>query len=170
MRITEAFLLSSGYESWRDNQKLELSVLLLKCQLHRIRNFELCQFLCFFGIRVNFSIKRVSVPWNMQRVVFEIWSKLSRDDFRMLYDANFDVTWQINPIYFQAPFLQKKWEYGFYLKSCLPDRHSNSDPSQLVFNVADCHITTLQIQAHVVEVAEYIGQIRKHHNKLFIAK
>ena len=28
-RITEAFLLSSGYESWRDNQKLVLSVLLL---------------------------------------------------------------------------------------------------------------------------------------------
>ena len=88
----------------------------------------------------------------------------------MLYDANFNVIWQINPIYFQTPFLQKKREYGSYLESCLPDRHSNSDPSQLVFNVADCHITTLQIQVHVVEMAEHIGQVRKHHNKLFIVK
>ena len=26
----------------------------------------------------------------------------------MLYDASFDVMWQINPIYFQAPFQQRK--------------------------------------------------------------
>ena len=42
--------------------------------------------------------------------------------------------------------------------------------SQLVFNVADCYITALQRQVYVVEVAEFIGQICKLHNKLFIVK
>ena len=31
-------------------------------------------------------------------------SKLSRDDFKMLYDASFGVFWKINSIQFQAPF------------------------------------------------------------------
>ena len=98
----------------------------IKCQLHRIWNFELCQLLCFFGIRINFSVNRVSVPWDMQRVVVEKWSKLSRNNFKMLYDASFDVTWQINPIHFQVPFQQRKRGSGPYLDSCLPDSHSSS--------------------------------------------
>ena len=73
----------------------------------------------------------------MQRVVVEISSKLNRDDFKIFYDASFDVTWQINPIHLQAPFQQRKRDGGPYLDSCLPD---------------------------------YIDQVRKHHNKLFIVK
>ena len=33
----------------------------IKCQLHRIRNLELCQLLCFFGIMVNFSVLSMNV-------------------------------------------------------------------------------------------------------------
>ena len=56
---------------------------------------------------------------------------------------------------------------GLYRDSCLP----NSDSStQRFFNVPDCHITALQRQVHVAEVVKYIGQVRKHHNKLFIVK
>ena len=76
----------------------------IKCQLHRIWNYEFCLLLCFFGIRVNFNVERVSVRWDLQRVVVEIWSKLSRDDFKMHCDASFDVIWQINPYLFSGAF------------------------------------------------------------------
>ena len=82
----------------------------------------------------------------------------------MLYDVSFDVVWQINSIHFQAPLQQRKPGSEPYLDSCLPDSHSSSLLSQLVFNVADCHITALQRQVHVVEVTEYIGQVRKYHD------
>ena len=39
-----------------------------------------------------------------------------------------------------------------------------------LFSLTVSHITALQRQVHVVEVAEYIGQVRKRHSKLFIGK
>ena len=92
------------------------------------------------------------------------------ETIKMLYDTSFDVIWRVNSFNFQAAFQQIKRSSGPYLDSCLPDSHYSSYLSQLVFNVADCHITALRRLVHVVEVAEYIGQICKHHNKFFIVK
>ena len=46
----------------RDNQKAGVVSFVIKCQLHRIRNFELFQLFFFFGVSANFSVKQVSEP------------------------------------------------------------------------------------------------------------
>ena len=58
-------------------------IFVCKCQPHRIRNFQICQLLCFFRNRVNFNVNRVSVPGNIGLCVVEIRLTLSVDDFKM---------------------------------------------------------------------------------------